>query len=159
MRRLLSTAATVISIGTNLLASAGQVPSNRADEEAIRAVIESTTQAFNRRDPAAWLRVATADVELITARGEVMRGAAEIERGLTALFQGRNRQARVTTLDTRIRFIRPDVALAEVTNEISGVLDASGHTLPPSRELSLRVLVNGEGAWRMTAFHNTVIQR
>jgi len=55
--------------------------------------------------------------------------------------------------------IRPDVALVHVTNEISGVLDAAGQTLPPSGELSLRILVKDQGVWRMTALHNTVVQR
>lgn len=118
-----------------------------------------------RRYPAAssnaigWLRLATADAELITARGEVMHGAAEIAKGLTALFQGRNRNASVKTRNIRLRLIRPDVALVHVTNEISGVLDAAGQTLPPSGELSLRILVKDQGVWRMTALHNTVVQR
>ena len=150
--------ATVVSIVVTLLPGNAQEPSNRADEAAIRSVIDSTTDAFNRHDPQAWLRLATADAELITARGETMSGAAEIERGLTALFQGRNRNARVRTLDIRLRLIRHDVALVHVTNEISGVFGASRQTLPPSRELSLRVLVTSQGVWRMTALHNTVVQ-
>lgn len=150
--------ATVVGIGISLLAMGAQAPSNRADEDAIKAVINSTTDAFNNHDPRAWLRLATADVELVTARGEVMHGAAEIEKGLTALFQGRNKDASVRTLGIRLRLIRPDVALAHVTNEISGVVDASGQTLPPSRELSFRLLVKDLGVWRMTALHNTVVQ-
>ena len=150
--------ATVVGIGVSLLARNAQAPSDRADEDAIKAVINSTTDAFNNHDPRAWLRLATADAELITARGEVMHGAAEIEKGLTALFQGRNKNASVKTLGIRLRLIRPDVALAHVTNEISGVVDASGQTLPPSRELSFRILVKDQGVWRMTAFHNTVVQ-
>jgi uncharacterized protein (TIGR02246 family) len=144
------TAAIIVGIGTRLVAD-GQVPSNRTDQDEIRAVIQSTTHAFNRRSPQAWLQVATPDVELITARGEAMRGAAEIEEGLTALFKGRNRQASVKTLDIKLRFIRPEVALVEVTNEISGVVDASGQTMAPSREISLRALVKDQGVWRMTA--------
>ena len=150
--------AAVVGIGVGLLARDSQAPSNRADEEAIKAVIDSTTDAFNNHDSRAWLRLATADAELITARGEVMHGAAEIEKGLTALFQGRNKNASVRTLGIRLRFIRTDVALAQVTNEIGGVVDASGETLPASRELSFRVLVKDQGVWRMTAFHNTVVQ-
>lgn len=74
------------------------------------------------------------------------------------MFQRRNKNASVRTLDIRLRLIRPDVALAHVTNEISGVVDASGQTLLPSRELSSRILVREQGVWRMTAFHNTVVQ-
>jgi uncharacterized protein (TIGR02246 family) len=150
--------ATLAGIVGSLLSGNAQQASTRADEDAIVAVINATTDAFNRHDPRAWLRLATADAELITARGETMHGTAEIEKGLTALFQGRNRNARVKTLDIRLRLIRPDVALAHVTNEISGVLGTSGQPLPSSRELSLRVLVKDQSEWRMTALHNTVLQ-
>lgn len=150
--------ATLVGMAVSLLPSNAQEPITRAEEAAIMAVINSTTDAFNNHDPRAWLRLATADAELVTARGETMHGAAEIAKGLTALFQGRNRNARVKTLDIRLRVIRQDVALAHVTNEISGVLGASGETLPSSRELSLRVLVKDQGGWRMTALHNTVLQ-
>jgi uncharacterized protein (TIGR02246 family) len=119
--------ASVVVIAVSLLARA-QAPNSRADEDAIKAVINSATDAFDKHDLRAWLRLATADAVLITARGEVMHGAAEIEKGLAALFQGRNKNASVKTLSITLRLIRPDVALAHVTNEISGVLDASGQT-------------------------------
>jgi hypothetical protein len=46
-----------------------------------------------------------------------------------------------------------------VTNEMSGILSPEGQTLPSHRELSIRVLVKDQGVWRITAFHNTVLQR
>lgn len=56
-----------------------------------------------------------------------------------------------------IRFIRPDVAIAHVTNEMSGVVNAEGETQSPHQELSIRVLVKDKGIWRVSAFHNTII--
>jgi hypothetical protein len=35
----------------------------------------------------------------------------------------------------------------------------TGQTLPPHQELSIRVLVKDQGAWRITAFHNTILQK
>ena len=50
------------------------------------------------------------------------------------------------------------LALVHVTNELSGLIGASGQTLPPHQELSLRVFVKGDdGAWRLAAFRNTPI--
>ena len=43
-------------------------------------------------------------------------------------------------------------------NEMSGVTALDGRLLPPHRELSIRVLVKEQGAWRITAFHNTIVQ-
>ena len=88
-----------------------------------------------------------------------MNGVAEIEKGLTTIFQTRGRNVTLKTLDVTVRFIRPDVALAHVTNQLSGLVNPEGQTLPSQQELSIRVLVKDQGAWRITAFHNTIVQK
>jgi len=80
------------------------------------------TEAFNRHDAKAWTRLTTLDAQLVTVRGESMNGVAEIEKGLSALFQTRNKNASLKILDVKVRFIRSDVAMAHVTNELSGVI-------------------------------------
>ena len=141
--------------------SVGQTPSSRArnDEDSIRAVMAATTDAFSRHDAKAWVKFCTPDAQLVTVRGESMKGIAEIEKGLTTIFQTRGRNVTLKTLDLMVRFIRPDVALAHVTNELSGLFSPEGQTLPPHQELSIRVLVKDQGVWRITAFHNTILQR
>jgi hypothetical protein len=49
------------------------------------------------------------------------------------------------------------VALAHVSIEMSGLVPPDGHAVPPSHELNLRVFVRDEEAWRVAAFHNTVV--
>jgi uncharacterized protein (TIGR02246 family) len=88
-----------------------------------------------------------------------MRGIAEIEKGLTTIFQARGRNVTPTTLEVAVRFIRPDVAVAHVTNELSALVNPEGQTQPPHQELSIRVLVKDQGVWRITAFHNTILQK
>jgi uncharacterized protein (TIGR02246 family) len=135
-----------------------QRSTSRADEEAIKTVIAGITEAFNKHDAKAWTRFATAEAQLVTVRGESMNGVAAIEEGLTALFRGRNRTASLKILDMRVRLIRPDVAMAHVTNELIGAVSPDGQALPPQRELSLRVFVKDSGVWRIAAFHNTLLQ-
>lgn len=127
------------------------------DEGAIKRVIVGTTDAFNKHDAKAFTRFYTSDAELVTVRGERMSGTAEIEKNLTAIFATRARAATLKTLDVSIRFIKPDVAIAHVTNEMTGVVDSEGAKLPAHLELSIRVLVRNKGTWRVTAFHNTII--
>lgn len=134
-----------------------QSPASRENEEAIKKVIAETTEAFNKHDAKAFARFYTADAELVTVRGERMKGAAEIEKGLASIFATRATAATLTMLDVSIRFIKPDVAIAHVTNEMSGVINAQGEKQPAHRELSIRVLVKDKGTWRVTAFHNTII--
>ena len=131
---------------------------NREDEEAIRKVIEGTTEAFNRHDAKAFTLFYTRDAELVTVRGERMRGAAEIEKGLGAIFATRAKAVTLKTLDVSVRLIREDVAVAHVTNELGGLVGPEGERLPPHRELSIRVLVKEQGRWLVTAFHNTIVR-
>jgi len=86
-----------------------------------------------------------------------MKGAVDIEKGLAAIFAARASAATLKTLDLSIRFISQDVAVAHVTNEMSGVVNAGSQEMPPHRELSIRVLVKQKGIWRVTAFHNTIV--
>ena len=131
----------------------------RNDEDSIRAVMAATTDAFSRHDAKAWVKFCTPDAQLVTVRGESMKGITEIEKGLTAIFRTRGRNVALKTRDVAVRFIRPDVALVHVTNELSGLITPEGQTLPPHQELSIRVLVKDQGVWRITAFHNTILQK
>jgi uncharacterized protein (TIGR02246 family) len=152
----------IVVLGVNAAsAGAGQTraPEARNDEEAIKAVIAATTDAFSRHDAKAWVKLCTPDAQLVTVRGESMNGVAEIEKGLTRIFETRGRNVTLKTLDLAVRFIRPDVALAHVTNHLSGLVSPEGQTLPAHHELSIRVLVKDQGAWRITAFHNTILQK
>ena len=142
-----------------IAAASAQSADTRVEEEAIKALMIQTTDAFNRHDAKAWAQFCTPDAQLVTVRGESMKGSAEIEKGLAAIFETRGRQARLRTLDVAVRFIRPDVALVHLTNEMSGVASADGQQQPAHRELSIRVVVKERGTWRITAFHNTIAQR
>lgn len=152
----------VLIIGTFAAASGitrAQLPDTRKDEEAIKAIISATTDAFSKHDAKAWVQYCTSDAQLVTVRGESMQGVAQIEKGLATIFQTRGRHVTLKTLEVNVRFVRPDVALAHVKNELSGLISPDGQTLPPHQELSLRVFVKNEGEWRITAFHNTILQR
>lgn len=136
-----------------------QTRSDKGEEAAIKALMVRTTDAFNRHDAKAWAQFCTPDARLVTVRGESMNGVAEIERGLTTIFETRGKNAQLKTLDITVRFIRPDVALAYITNQMSGITSPSGDSQSPHTELSVRVLVKDRDVWRITAFHNTIVQQ
>jgi len=148
-----------IGIGVSGATGNAQGVADPAEVDAIKALMAQTTETFNQHDAKAWARLCTPDAQLVTVRGESMKGISEIEKGLAAIFESRARRAILKTLDISVRFIRPDVALAHVTNEMSGILSPEGQPLPSHRESSIRVLVKDQGVWRITAFHNTMLQR
>jgi uncharacterized protein (TIGR02246 family) len=110
---------------------------------------------FNRRDSTGFAQYYTRDADLVTVRGEVMKGTGEIEAGLNRIFRTRAGNATLREIDASIRFLGADVALAHVTNELSGLVGPAGERLPAHRERSIRVFVKRDGAWKVTAFHNT----
>jgi uncharacterized protein (TIGR02246 family) len=130
---------------------------SRDDEIAIRTVIVEMTDGFNRHDAAAATRMYKPDADFVSVRGEVGIGRDAAERGLRRIFETRAKAAMLKTEEVRIRFIRPDVALAHVTNELSGLVAPDGQTLPSHRELSLRIFVKDDGVWRVASFHNTML--
>ena len=158
MKRTLMTPTLLVVFVAGGATCAAQSPGSRQDEEAIKKVIARTTEAFNRHDAKEFVRFYTSDAELVTVRGERMKGSAEIERGLAAIFAARASAATLKTLDVTVRFIRPDVAVAHVTNELSGLVSPVGEQLPAHRELSIRVLVKEQGRWLVTGFHNTIVR-
>jgi len=135
-----------------------QLVGTRADEDAIRKVIVEMTDGFNSHDGAAASRMYLPSAPLVTVRGEVMLGQAEIAKGLSSIFATRAKAATHKTLNVSISFLRPDVALAHVTNELSGLVAPDGQALPSHQELSLRVFTKTDGGWKVAAFHNTMIR-
>jgi uncharacterized protein (TIGR02246 family) len=94
----------------------------------------------------------------VTVRGEVMDGQPAIEKGMASVFGTRAKNTSLRTLDVAVRFIRPDIALVHVTNELSGLVASDGQALPSHQELSLRVFVKESGVWSVAAFHNTMVR-
>jgi uncharacterized protein (TIGR02246 family) len=137
----------------------GRERSNRGkrSEAGIRKIIVEMTEGFNSHDGKAASRMYAQDARLVTVRGDVMNGRAEIEKGLNAIFATRAKNATHSTKDVTIRMIKSDVAFAYVINELSGLVTPDGQSLPAHQELSLRVFVRDGGIWQVAAFHNTMI--
>lgn len=130
----------------------------REDEKAIKAVVVAMTEGFNRHDAKAATRMYTPDADFVNVRGDRAKGRKEIEDQLAAVFASRLKESILKTESISIRFVRTDVAIVHVVNERSGLIGAHGVHWPPQRELSIRVMEKDGGAWRVTAFHNTMIR-
>jgi uncharacterized protein (TIGR02246 family) len=157
MTRPLMLAASVLSLMTLATVAIAQNIGSASDEAAIRRVIAAMTDGFNRHDAEAATRMYNSDADFVSVRGEVGIGREAAERGLRRIFETRAKQAALKTEDVRIRFIRDDVALAHVTNELSGLVTPDGQNLPSHKELSLRVFVKDGAEWRVASFHNTIL--
>ena len=157
MKRVILLAAVIWLSGFGLVSQAQNVGSS-GDEDAIRKVVVAMTEGFNRHDGKAAAQMYEPDARFVTVRGEIMNGQLAIENGLASILGSRARNASQRTLDVVVKFLRPDVALVHVTNELSGLVALDGQALPSHQELSLRVFVKEAGIWRVAAFQNTMVR-
>jgi uncharacterized protein (TIGR02246 family) len=90
----------------------------QTDDAAIRDVVKKYVDAREQKDPKAVEALFTADADQLVSTGEWRKGRPEVVRGTMASSQS-NGGKRTITLET-IRFVAPNVALADGRYEISG---------------------------------------
>jgi uncharacterized protein (TIGR02246 family) len=125
-------------------------------ETDVRAVLGRLTEAWNSADAAAYGRLFTEDADYVTFFGLNFPGREAIESSHRALFEGPLKGSKLTGqlgASAKVRFVRPDVAVAVV----GGGSSVSGaDTADEGRESTVSfVLVQEDGEWLITAFQNT----
>lgn len=121
------------------------------DEAAIRRILDDLSRAFEARDPALYARHFAEDADWENAFGGRARGRSEIQAFIARVYPLFARSAQ-TLLETRVRFVAPDVAVADVDREIAGQVSARGRPLPPRRVRTTHVLRRDDGRWRIAVF-------
>jgi uncharacterized protein (TIGR02246 family) len=122
-------------------------PAPSGDEAAVREVVRRYVNARELRDPKAIDALFTTDADQHTTSGEWRRGRAQVVPG-TLESSTRNPGNRSITI-AAVRFITPDVAIADGPYEIAG-----GGTV--RRMWTTLVLEREAGVWRIAAIRNMV---
>jgi uncharacterized protein (TIGR02246 family) len=144
--------------GSEAVGEVAQTANRSEDETAIRRICLERIEGFNNKHEPPLATEFTPDADFVNVYGMWRKGPAEIEARQKDRMETVLKEAKITLLDLRIRFIRPDVAIAHQTHEMSRMLNAEGQQMPPHRERSIRVLVKEQGKWLTTAFHNTIVR-
>jgi uncharacterized protein (TIGR02246 family) len=162
MTKRMAVAILVLAVGPMFPGSAtgeeAQTADRAEDENTIRSICIDRIERFNKTHEAPLAAEFTSDADFVNVYGMWRKGPAEIEARQGERMKTVLKEAKMTLLDLRIRFIRPDVAIAHQTHEMSGMLSPDGQKMPPHRERSIRVLVKEQGKWLTTAFHNTIVR-
>jgi len=124
------------------------------DEKAIRGLIDSFIDAWNRHDAHAFAALFAEDADFTNWRGMSATGRSKIEEFHVPMFAAIFRNSRLENIDSKIRFIRPDVAAADVHWEMKGALDAQGNLMPARRGLLNFVMSKNSGQWQIIVMHN-----
>ena len=98
------------------------------------------------------------DVDLITVAGTWLRNRKEFEEDHAKSHQMMLKESVLTMNNTRVKFIRPDVAVAHVEWGIKGVREQDGTPRQPQKGIFTWVLEKRRGIWSIIVAQNTVIR-
>ncbi|MEU7552771.1 SgcJ/EcaC family oxidoreductase [Streptomyces sp. NPDC044571] len=125
----------------------------RPDGEAVCGVLDALTAAWGRGDADAYGRLFTENATYTTYMGSHYEGRDDITEGHRALFKDFLKGSKLAATYLDMRFLGKDVVL------LTGRGDDYTGGKPAAEELSkvqtYTLVRDGDGAWRIAAFHNT----
>jgi uncharacterized protein (TIGR02246 family) len=129
-----------------------------AHEGEIQTLIDELTGAWKRGDAEAYGARFLPEGTFTNVNGEFYVGREEFDRRHAAVFGGVFRDTALAMTINKLRFVRPDIALADIDTEVSGAqLRPQGVAVGADgtlRSRLLMVLVKERGAWWIAAYHN-----
>jgi uncharacterized protein (TIGR02246 family) len=126
---------------------------NAKDEEAIQKVLAQQAEAWNRHDAKAFSMVFAEDADFTNVVGMSAHGRSEIEKFHAPMFATRFKDTHLKITNTKIRFIKPDVAAVDGWWEMTGA-KTQGKEIPLRRGLLNFVMTKEGGHWFITVMHN-----
>jgi uncharacterized protein (TIGR02246 family) len=162
-RRIKRAAVTVAAILVVLSVGAIRAQNN-PDETAIRQILDSEVTTWNKGDTEGYSRHFAADGSFTNIRGMFFTGHQEFRDRHEAIFKGEFRGTSLKQDIVSLRFIRPDVAIAETLTWVSRFSKAGA---PPATQLDangrlrtrlLQVLKKDGGEWKIVVYHNVDVK-
>jgi uncharacterized protein (TIGR02246 family) len=124
------------------------------DEAAIRKLLSDFLEAWNRHDPKAFSMVFSQDADFTNVVGVGAHGRAEIEKFHAPRFATNFEDTHQTIVESRIRFIKPDVAAVDARWEMIGATNAEGQEIPLRKGLLNFTMTKDSHQWLITVMHN-----
>ena len=139
------------------------------DERAIRDIVKGCEAAWNAGDGAAWVASFAEDADFVDLLGDRHQGRPAIEAGHRHIFATIYKGSRVEYRIDRLRFVRPDVAVAFVHARLWSRLAVAvddprreahlGSTMSESQARPTMILAKAGDRWQIVAFQNTRVAR
>jgi uncharacterized protein (TIGR02246 family) len=146
----------LLAWGTPVICAAAEDPVHAADEAAIKAVLtERFLAGWNTHDAHLFASAFAPDADFTNVRGMSVSGRENIERFHAQAFQNMFMQSHQTSEVKQIRFLKPDVAVADVRWEMTGSLTPGGVAIPLRSGLLDLVFTSTGGSSLITVMHNT----
>ena len=135
-------------------------PGQPNDEKPIRALVAAMGEAFAKLDAHAFSMVFHEDADFTNVWGMTAHGRKAIEEFHRPLLEGDGagpipsfKHAQLNVLDTKIRFLRSDVASVDAMWTQTGAVQ-NGKDMGPRKGLLMLIATRQGDDWRIAVMHN-----
>ena len=152
-----------IALGGGLASSFARSDSTKSDEARLRAIVAEQVAAWNIGDAKVFSASFAEDGSFTNIRGSVFYGHQAFEDRHVEIFNTFFKDTKLAMSVSKVRFERPDVAIADIVTEIS---ELHGKT-PPGvnaaadgiiRTRLQEVFVKTGDEWRIASYHNVDVK-
>jgi len=156
----------LVSIAAALFLVTAPAPSatqaSATDEGHIRAIVEEQVTAWNAGDAIAFSTSFGDSGSFTNIRGTVFYGHKAFEDRHREILTGFFKGSKLAMSIARIRFVRPDVAIVDLSTELSNLSGAPPGVRPNAAGRILtrlqQVFVKDNGVWRVESYHNVDVK-
>jgi len=127
------------------------------ERQNIENVVRAFSDYWNRHDMEAFAQLFAEDAEFVNVVGLWWKGREEIKRAHVATHATMFKNSRLTLTQIEVRFVKPDVAIARSSWELTGHLGPSGEALPERKGILVHLVVRIDGKWKIIDSQNTDI--
>lgn len=124
------------------------------DEEGVRKVLADFVEAWNKHDAKAFSMVFAEDADFTNVAGVSAHGQTEVEKFHAPRFATTFKDTHQKITETKIRFIKPDVAAVDARWEMTGAKNREGQDIPLRRGLLNFVMTKESDKWFIAVMHN-----
>lgn len=152
----------IVMIFTILLAVTISWAQSNPEEAAIRKILDEEVAAWNKGDADAYSRHFATDGTFTNLLGTFFQGREAFRERHAQIFSGAYRGSRKELEVVSLKFVRPDVAIVETLQTVSGFqkllpgtsADAKGRL----QTRLLQVLVKDGSEWKIATYHNVDVK-
>ena len=127
---------------------------NTKYEELIKKVLTDFTDAWNKHDAKAFSNVFSEDADFTNVRGTSAHGRSEVEKFHAPRFITTFKDSYQKITQSKIRFIKPDVAAVDAWWEMTGMKNPEGQDMPARKGLLNFIITKNSNTWLITVMHN-----
>ena len=134
MKHTLAAITLILTLSSVAIAQNSGAPmaaaANANDGQSIKKVLADFSGGWNSHDAKAFSMVFAVDADFTNVRGVSAQGRSEVEKFHAPRFATYFKDTHLTIKETKIRFIKPDVAEVDARWEMTGAQDPEGHVIP-----------------------------